>query len=257
MGRFDWLEIEKEKGKIPDEKKNERIYDENYYMQVAERSYREGDYEGSLKFYARALGCNPNLEEAWLGQVKCLTDLDELNEAKTWVDKAIEKFPQSADLPAAKSVVFAKMFEIDKAMILSDKVIVKKNPSKFVWLCRGFVLLCSNSSNASHCLSKTLEGNPQDWFWNLRIGICYLDCRKFPEAQSYLERAAKGNAGNPLIWYKMGRCFEGLVFTDRAKFYYRKALGLKPVFKNEVLEALNKIKKTGLLEKIKRLFTRE
>ena len=249
MGRFDWLETEVAKTQKPAEEKER--FDANHYIQEAERFYREGAYESALKFYSKALGENSELVDAWDGQVRCLIDLDELKEARLWVNKALEKFPESAEIISAKSVILAKMFELNEALVLSNKAIAKKNPSKHIWLDRGFILLCHNDEeNAGHCFSKVLDGNPQDAFFNLRIGICYLDGKKFSKAKPYLDKSSEVSPENPLALYKLGQCYQGLDFLSKSEWCYEKALALKPEFKNEIEAALNKIKGTGIFTRL-------
>ncbi|MEW6556994.1 MAG: tetratricopeptide repeat protein [Elusimicrobiota bacterium] len=250
MGRFDWLETEV--AKIQKASSEKERFDVNYYLQEAEKLFREGGYETALRSYSKALGEDPTAIPAWLGQVRCLLDLDELKEARVWVNKALEKFPESAELLSIKAVVLARMYEINEALVLSNRAISKKEPSKYIWLDRGFVLLSDNDeTNAEHCFSKVLEGNPLEPFFNLRIGICYLDCKKFEKAKIYLEKCANISASNPLVWYKLGQCNEGLGFIDRALWCYEKSLALKPEFTKEVESVIQNLKGRGIFSKLK------
>lgn len=182
--------------------------------------------------------------------MKCLIELDEFKEARTWVNKGLEIFPDNPDLLAAEAWVLAKMLEIDDTMQLVDKAMMKREPSKYVWLTRGFILLFTDSKNASYCLNKVLEGNPQDWFLNLSVGNCYLQHAKFGDAKYYLDKATQLCPTNPLVWFKLGKCYEGLGFYNRAEYYHTKCLSLNPKFKADVETTLNRLRSRGIISRM-------
>lgn len=258
MGRFDWLEIGKKgpAAEATEEKKEDIIYDINYFMQSAEKSFCTGAYEAALRQYAKALGENPNLSEAWLGQVNCLIELNELKEARIWMNKAIEKFPNSAELISAKAVILAKMFEYEEALNLSDKAIARKEPDKQVWINRGFILLYKDENNAKYCFSKALEGNLLDPKLNLRIGACFAELGKFSDAKYYFDKALNLAPDNPLVWHKLGYCSENLGLVSRALYCYEKCLSFKPEFKNTVIKDIERLSKRGIFKKLFSIFFR-
>lgn len=149
MGRFEFLESQLEGPKEEILSEKPQTYDANYYYQLADKQFKEGDYEGALRSYSRALNEDPNLVDAWVGEVRCLIELGELEEARTWVNKGLELFPESAEMLSVKSWVLARTYGLEDALKLTDKAITKKGPSRFVWLARGFVLLYTDSKNAA------------------------------------------------------------------------------------------------------------
>jgi tetratricopeptide (TPR) repeat protein len=98
MNRFDCLELPSDQKENPFQPTGAIRYEKEDYLQMAEQSWRRGDFEKALRHYSKALGMDPNLEEAWLGQIRCLMDLDEVKEARLWVNKALEQLPRSAGL---------------------------------------------------------------------------------------------------------------------------------------------------------------
>ena len=245
MGRFDWLEIGKKKENEPAQETQPRGYDAEYFLQEAEKKFNHGDFEQALKLYARALGQDPNLIDAWVGQVDCLSELDELNEARVWANKALEQFPNSAKLLSAKAAILAKTAEYEEAVRLSDRAISMKDPDKFIWLCRGFVLLSKDEKNAKYCFDRVLEGNPSDADLNLRIGACYLWHNKFSEAKACLDRALENSQNNPFIWYKLAQSCKGLGLDERAAQCYEECLRFSSEFGDRAQEELNEIGRKG------------
>ncbi len=250
MGRFDFLESQLNKPDTEVKQQSVQVYDAGYYYQLADKSFKEGNYESALKSYSQSLGENPNFVDAWVGEVRCLIELNELNEARTWVNKGIELFPESAELLASKSWVLAKTYEFDDAMKLSDKAITKRDPAVYVWLSRGYVLLYSDDKNAKHCFTKVVETNNKDWFIHLSIGCCYLEHTKFSDAKYYLDKTVQLNSTNPLAWYKLGLCNEGLKYFGHAEYCYTQCLRYNPSFRKEVAGVLNNLQKKGVVSKI-------
>ncbi|MBI4801479.1 MAG: tetratricopeptide repeat protein [Elusimicrobia bacterium] len=249
MGRFDWLEFKGEKPKdiLLDK---EEDFDCRHYLQQAERAYRYGAYETALKKYARALREDPLLWEAWFGQVNCLLEIGELLEARTWSNKALERIPQSPELLSAKALVLARLAEYPDAMTLSDRAIAKKDPSPVVWLQRGLLMLALQPpGNAAYCFLKAEEGAPNDSFLPLRIGLAYVGHGNFPRAKPYLDQAVQRDSSNPLAWYTMGKCFEGLFAETRAAECYEQALTLQPEFREQVVDDLCRVRRRGGLWK--------
>jgi tetratricopeptide (TPR) repeat protein len=258
MNRFDWLEIP-----AWDLKKESPVstaaplLDARHYLQSAEQSWRRGNFEGALRFYARALGQDSGLEEAWLGQVRCLIDLDEIKEARVWVNKALEKLPHSADLLSAKALVLSKMFEDEPAMELSDRALSLKQYTWYLWLCRGFILLKTGDRNAEYCMVKALEANPEDWFINLRVGMAYLGISDYHKALLYLRKAIRVETTNPLVLLKFGFCCEKLGWPAQARLHYQKALETDGELRDEILKALRSVSHGNLWVWLKGVFNRQ
>jgi tetratricopeptide (TPR) repeat protein len=221
MGRFKWLEMpgsEPLKG-LPEDKE----FDERSCLEIADESLFSGNPEKALRLYARALGINPGLEEAWFGQVQALLDLDEVREARTWANKGLDIFPRFPDLLAAKAVALARLSDTEEALKVSDACMNLKNQDWYVWLSRGYVLLCKGEDSAAHCLNKGLEDAPGDWRRNLRAAILSLDAFKPHLALPFIQKALSGAGENAYVLYQAGRCYEALQWSGQGQEYYEKA----------------------------------
>ena len=253
MNRFDWLELptENQKTAAVTQTGEPPLYDEQHYLQCADRAWKNGNFESALRYYAKTLGQNPDREEAWLGQVRCLIDLDELREARLWVSKALDRMPRSAPLLCAKTIVLSKMLEDDKALEASGQALSQKHQDWYGWFSRGFVLVKKGDKNADYCFKKALEFNPEDGFIHLRIGMAYLEAGNFHQALPYLKKAIQSDPQNPLALFKYGFCCEKLGWADQAKLHYRRALILGGELKPEIEWALGSAGKSGLFAWIK------
>jgi len=79
------------------------IIDEAHYLQKAKETFDDEDYERALAYYSRALQYGTDPEEAWVGQLRSLIELGQMQEAVVWSERALERFPNSAQILAARA----------------------------------------------------------------------------------------------------------------------------------------------------------
>ncbi|MFH1768432.1 MAG: tetratricopeptide repeat protein [Candidatus Omnitrophota bacterium] len=253
MGRFDWLEIpdfdedkrEKIKEDTPRQPAETDNYDSQYYLQLAAVQYLDGDFDSALKHFSRALHLDRDNAAAWAGQVKALIGMNELNEAKIWVEKAISIFPKDGELLAAKASLLCKSELHDDALACSDNSIQQSGEFSYIWLVRGEIFLSLNRHDlARHCFDKAkgLENAEADILFE--IGQAYFNRALFIQACEYFNRSLEKQPSNPFRWFKLARAYEKLYWLQKAEFSYRKALELESDFKQAKtgLEELNKKK---------------
>ena len=239
MNRFECLEMPSNDATLVQPPWEEPFVprDETYYMEQAELALNRGDFDNSLRHYSKALGMNPNLEDAWLGQVRCLLDLDEVKEARVWVNKALEQIPRSAGLLGAKSLMLARMMEDNAALETSDKAFSLKQYSWYLWFTRGCILLKRGLKTSAFCFEKALEFNPGDWRVRLRVGMAYLDMADYHQALTHLRQAAQAEPINPLVLYKYGLCCASMGWRSQALVHYEKALEHRTELEKEIRAA--------------------
>ena len=211
MGRFDQLELPghiKPQDESHDDANlaGQIIYDAVKYFEMADNAYWNGDYEPALRYYSKALGENPELETAWLGQVMCLIRLREYKEALLWVDKAMDKFPKSDELLGAKAIVHARLKDSESALNFADAAISSRKNSTFLWLARGDALYKINPKNAGYCINKALEMGKKDWRVWVSAGDASRENARFREALKYYLKAADLNHQNARTWLMIGLC---------------------------------------------------
>src|SRR5512139_2895626 len=119
MSRFDNLEF----GSPTEGRARSSAKGAEHYLAEAQGAFESGDFEQALRFYGRVLEYSPNCAAAWTGQVRMLIELERLDEAKSWADKAVERFPRESELLAAKAVVLGRLGDLQAALSFSDAAI--------------------------------------------------------------------------------------------------------------------------------------
>ncbi|MFC1671649.1 hypothetical protein ACFL01_00800 [Planctomycetota bacterium] len=211
-----------------DTKHANEIRDAQYYMERAIERELAGDHNKALRSYSAALGENPLLLDAWVGQLLMLLELAEFREANLWADKALEKFPDTPRLLAAKSVALFRMGRQRDGRKLNDAAIMGKGESWLVWLCRGELMLADSRSAAEDCFQHAVRLSERPDITQLRIGgVCYR-YKKYHMAFSMLQEASSTLVSSALLWYLMGKTQEGLGLLSQALVSFRQAVELAP-----------------------------
>jgi tetratricopeptide (TPR) repeat protein len=226
MSRFGNLEFDQEfDGEF---KPTESARDELYYAVAAQKAFEEADFEKALRSYAKVLEFNSANTDAWVGQVRALIELGELREASLWADKALERFPDHAELLAAKAVALGRSGFLDEAIAFSDASIEQRGDTPYVWLARGDVLLARREPRADYCFDKALALAPGNWFiaWlAARIRYYY---RQFAAALKLLQHAIELNATHFVLWLELGQCQLALGLAGAAERSFQQAKQLNP-----------------------------
>jgi len=233
MGRFENLEIS-----IKPKKKDIKYewgYDEVYYIKLAKDAQINGDFEAALRYYSRALSYKKDIEEAWVGQVICLIDLGEFDEAVVWADRGIEVIGNSPELLAVKAMALGRNGEIERALGYSEQAIKKKGDSPILWLSRGDIIIAEDFRNAEFCFRKAIECDKNDALIHLRISISLLSVQEFPSAIVHLKKAMILNPKSPFIPFLIGKAYNAIGIIKNAKNYYERSLKIRPDFKECIL----------------------
>jgi len=230
MGRFRWLEMGDGSeptgaGRPPSGAPD---LDEGACLAKADEHFRAGRYESALQWYSRALRFVIGLEEAWVGQVRCLLELEEHVEANIWADRALERFPESPDLLAAKAAALRHTRGIARAMEYSDASLgVKGKPvGAYPWLVRGDLLLNGGSSrqSAERCFAKALELGGADWYTHFLVGSALMARGLHEQARQRLSAATGMERRNAMLYCTLGACYEQLGDVGAAIMTYSRAL---------------------------------
>ncbi len=259
MGRFDHLEMN---DGLPDREGVDPNYtgviDENYYLDKANEAFVVEDYERALAYYSRTLQYNIGLEDGWLGQLCCLSELGELQESIMWSNRALERFPKSSRILAARAVAESRIGRTAAAMGYSDSSLSAQGVMAYTWIARGEVVTEWNPMNAKACFSKAIEMEPHNWEVRARIGRVYAMRECHHQALEHFRQAARLNAESYVCWYWVGRCSEAMGEAQDAATAYRRALSVRPGYAR-ALHALNRMHNRDLMcrtmHAIRRLFT--
>jgi tetratricopeptide (TPR) repeat protein len=245
MGRFSKLDLQTKppltKESIAEAWPNE---DEQSSLRRAQEAFDHGLYEPALDYFSRALRFNRELPQAWCGQIRCLIQLGEFPEAITWSDRALERFPNNANLLACKGLAYAELQDTIQAMEYVDGALEQRSPTPWVWLARGECLLLAREpvQNAQRCFAKAaeLEDDLNRWRVELRIGQALLRAGHALDAKKHLERARHGQARNELVNYLLGLTCERLGQYSLAANYLQQACAERRF--PQALDALGRVR---------------
>ncbi|MEO0166507.1 MAG: tetratricopeptide repeat protein [candidate division WOR-3 bacterium] len=247
MGRFENLEISiKQKPEPADIKKG---FDDAYYLKLAQDAQLNGDFEAALRYYSRALSYKIDIPEAWSGQVLCLIDLGEFDEAIVWADKACEVIGINAELLALKAMALGRKGEIERALGYSEQAMKKGSNSLLFWLSRGDIVIARDFKNAEFCFKKALECDNRNPFTHIRIGISYLSVNEPAPALKHFKSALELCPKSPFIYFLIGKSYQMMGLLKNAKEYYERALKIKPDYP-DCIEAYKGIVGQNIFSKI-------
>lgn len=206
--RFQFLEFEQDKPVAAPT--GDTGKDHRYFMAEARKAYLEGDYEPALRNYSEALKHDKGQHEAWAGQVRCLVFLHELNEARTWAEKACNLFADSPILLSAKARALAASGFLGEAMAASDTGLESAEKAGLadphLWLERGACLLANQQvKTAEHCFNKALELVPNDPDWLQRVAVEWLEGAQPARALTLLQRVTEQRPQRAFGWLLQAR----------------------------------------------------
>jgi tetratricopeptide (TPR) repeat protein len=207
-----------------------------YYLNEARKAFEHGRFEEALRSYAKVLEFDPHCVAAWTGQVRMLIELKEFREAKLWADKALESFPNEADLLAAKAVALARSGDLVGALTFSDAAVETQGNTPYVWLARGDVLLARSERRADFCFEKALALAAQDWFVHWLACRIYYYYQKFSRALQLAQKALEIDAARAAVWLQFGRCQLALGLPQPAGQSFARARELDPLCQPESAE---------------------
>lgn len=256
MGRFEHLEMGDWRTNRSDaDEKPSGVIDQDYYLGKAREAFAAESYEQALSYYSRTLQYEITIEEAWLGQLRCLIELGELPEAVIWSNRALERFPKSAPILSARGVTEARMGRSVAALAYSDSAFAGPGVDAYAWIARGDVLNPVNPMNAKACFSKAVELAPSDWLVRATVGRAYLVRKQYHQALEHYRQAVRLDSERFTCWYWIGRCSQALGQTDEARIAYRRALEISPSF-TPARNAAQEIENRGVGTRMRDAFRR-
>lgn len=226
MSRFNNLEFGEQRPEQASGQHN-AARDGQPYLTQAEDAFRRGRFESALRYYAKVLEFDPACANAWTGQVRMLIELGEFKEARLWADKALERFPNDAELLAAKAVALARDGDTASAMALSDASVEVRGDTPYVWVARGDVLLARDERRAESCFDRALA-LAKDWLVAWSIARVCSHYRKFSAALRHARQAVERDATQAVCWVQMGLCQQSLGLLEPARVSFAQAVQLDP-----------------------------
>lgn len=228
MSRFVNLELGGESEEPSHQLQGAAVKDESYYFSEARSSFENADFERALRLYAKVLEFNPGNSLAWAGQVRMLIELNEFQEARVWVEKALEKFPHEPELLAAKAVALGRLGDLQGALAFSDAAIQEPGDIPYAWLARGDVLLARSEPRADYCFEKAVMLSHRDWFMSWLVARVRQFHGQFALALKAVHQALEWNTGHFVLWLQLGQCQEAVGLIGPARQSFTQARQLNP-----------------------------
>lgn len=201
--------------------------DESHWLQVADRSRREGHYENALRHFSRALELDKSLVVAWVGQVQMLVHLGEYPQAELWSRKALELFPAHGDLMASQAQAMCRMGDMKQAHSLCDGGLRQRGESAYRWQVRGEIMVAGKQEMDQHCFDKAQQTS-NDWLVPLETTLIYLHYRMASRAMGRIRVALERAPEAFYAWYTQGVCQQILGFDGPARSSFQRCLELCP-----------------------------
>ncbi len=224
--------------------------DEAHYLAEAQTAFENGTFEQALRLFARVIEFNPHNPTAWAGQVRMLIELGEFQEAALWADKALERFPQEAELLAAKGVALGRLGDLEGALAFSDAAMGERGDAPYIWLSRADVLLACAEKRADFCFDKAFSLAPDDWFVRWLAARIRAYYRQFALALKWLQQAVEWNATHFRLWLELGECQQAMGLTGPAHQSFAHARELNPDC-DAARAGLRRLEQAGPAERIR------
>jgi tetratricopeptide (TPR) repeat protein len=207
--------------------RQEEDHDEQYWMQLADGSRRNGYFEESLRYYSRALETERSLVAGWVGQVQMLIHLDEYPEAELWSRKALEIFKSNAELMAGRAQALCRSGDMKQAQPLCDAAMNQPGQSAYPWMVRGELMLVRRDKVEEYCFEKAVQMDG-DWLVALEIALIYLHYSLPAKALTRARQAVEKAPGRAYCWYRQGLCEAELGLKSAAQRSLRRCIEIKP-----------------------------
>ena len=248
MSRFENLEFGGQQQKRTENRP--ALKDEGYYLNEGHAHFSEGEFEKALRSYAKVLEYNPGNVGAWTGQVRMLIELGEYNEARVWVDRALELFPHAPELLAAKAVALGRSGDHKGALVFSDAAVEERGDTPYVWLARADVLLGRNEKTAEYSFQKAFTLAGADWLVHWLASRIQYFHRQFAAALRSAQQALNLESSRAMAWLQTGLCQMALGITAQAENSFQQARQLNPACQEAILR-LNEIGHLGPFSRLR------
>lgn len=214
--------------------------DAAHWLRLADEQRRAGSHESALRFYSRSLEVDRTAVGGWLGQVQMLVQLGEYPQADVWAKKALEIFPQHAEILAAGAQAKCRMGALPEALAMSDGALARPGESAYRWLVRGEIVLSQRERGDDHCFDKAAILD-RDWLVPLEAATACLFHNAPAKALKRAQEAVERGPASPRCWFVQGECQQRLGMDSAAKKSFSRVLELSP----QHIEARSRLAATG------------
>lgn len=202
--------------------------DGRYYLNEAASSLENGFLRDALRHYSRVMEFEAGNVEAWVGQIRMLSELAEEREAGVWAAKAVERFPQSADILACRAISLAHLGDTSAALAFSDAAIERSHLSPLVWLARGEVLLARGGEKSEHVFARAIDLEPTLWTVRWHASRAHARRGNHAKALKFAREGLSISPTTPLLWLEKARAELALGLGREARHSLSQTSELSP-----------------------------
>ncbi|MEP6489212.1 tetratricopeptide repeat protein, partial [Microcoleus vaginatus GB1-A3] len=190
---------------------------------------QNGDFEGGIACFDKALEFKPNKHEAWYNRGVALGKLGRVEDAIASFDKALEFQPDLHEAWYNRGVALGKLGRVEDAIASFDKALEFQPDLHEAWYNRGIALgKLGRWEEQIASYDKALEIKPEDdEAWNNQ-GVALGNLGRVEDAIASYDKALKFKPYNDVAWYNRGVELGKLGRLKEAIASYDKALEIKP-----------------------------
>ena len=239
MGRFEYLEFDRDRPFVADEEALEETPE--LLLASGWDRYWEGAFEAALRAFSRVLRHQYLNTTAWAGQVWCLIELKELNEADLWADRGMKELEDTPGVLSGKAIALGRQGFSREAMLWTDKAVScsHKREDRFAlmaWIARAELLLkAGNKRNVELCVAQATSIPGVGFRAQLAAGRACLHHRRHLSAIRYLDEAVRRQPSNHHIWWNLCLAHKGLGHLRQAEQSLERVLEIEPSLREATL----------------------
>jgi arylsulfatase A-like enzyme/Flp pilus assembly protein TadD len=161
---------------------------------LGESALRRQNWEGAVEQLQRCLALNPNFDNAMTGLARALAKLGRVDEAKSWLNKALQSNPQNYR----------------------------------AWYQAGLLDAVSNPAAALSAYEKTIAIQPNFSAGQRDLGMLLFQQKNYAAAASHLEKALGLGLEDARLHNFLGICYNRTNWTLKALHEFQRAIKLDP-----------------------------
>ena len=208
------------------------IYEEALKLfNQAAKCYKDGDLEGTIAAFDKALEVDPNFHYAWNGLGATLCDLGRYEEAIATFQKALEIAPNGQIIWYNLGKALNNLERYEEAIAVYQKALEIAPNFHIVWYDLGHTLAdLERYEEAITAYDKALEINPNNHYaWNGR-GATLKNLGRYEEGLAAFDKALNIDPNFNLACYNRGAILHGLERYEEAIAAFYKILEISPNF---------------------------
>ncbi|MGC8938011.1 MAG: tetratricopeptide repeat protein, partial [Thermodesulfovibrio sp.] len=198
----------------------------NAFLNLATVYLKQKNLKEALNIYDEILQFADNVPEIYIYATETAMDLKDYQKAKQYIEKALNKFPDNADINFTAGVVFDKLGRFEETEKLMKKVI-SLNPEHaeaLNYLGYSYADRGINLKESLSMIEKAVKLKPNNGYYLDSLGWVYFKLGDNKNALKYLIEAIKYVKDDPVILEHLGDVYKELGNFKEALQSWQEAL---------------------------------